>query len=74
MYPLGDLFDRQITVRVGQANVHRWTDEILPLLLDGDPLHVEDFASHIVPLEEAPRAYAMFQKKEDGAIKIVLRP
>jgi threonine dehydrogenase-like Zn-dependent dehydrogenase len=74
MYPLGDLFDRQITVRVGQANVHRWTDEIIPLLLDGDPLHTEDFASHILPLDEAPGAYAMFQKKEDGAIKVVLRP
>jgi threonine dehydrogenase-like Zn-dependent dehydrogenase len=38
------------------------------------PLGVEQFATHHVPLEQAPEAYAMFQKKEDGAIKVVLRP
>jgi S-(hydroxymethyl)glutathione dehydrogenase/alcohol dehydrogenase len=59
---------------MGQANVKRWIDDILPLLSDEDPLGVEDFATHRVPLEDAPRAYEMFQKKEDGAIKVVLTP
>jgi len=72
--PMMDLFDKQIQLRMGQANVKRWVDEILPLLLDGDPLAVDDLATHRLPLEEAPHAYEMFQKKEDGAIKILLQP
>ncbi|QYJ16915.1 putative zinc-binding alcohol dehydrogenase [Rubrobacter xylanophilus DSM 9941] len=74
MFPLGDLFDMQVQIRMGQANVRRWTDEILPLLTDEDPLGVEDLATHRMPLEEAPRAYELFQKKRDGCIKCVLRP
>jgi threonine dehydrogenase-like Zn-dependent dehydrogenase len=74
LWPLGELFDRQIQVRMGQANVKRWAPEILPLLADGDPLGVERFATHRLPLELAPEAYEMFQKKEDGAIKVVLTP
>jgi threonine dehydrogenase-like Zn-dependent dehydrogenase len=72
--PMMDLFDKQIQLRMGQANVKRWVDEILPLLQDGDPLGVDDLATHKLALEEAPHAYEMFQKKEDGAIKILLQP
>jgi threonine dehydrogenase-like Zn-dependent dehydrogenase len=72
--PMLNIFDKQIQLRMGQANVRRWVDDILPLLDDEDPLGVDDFATHQVPLEEAPRAYEMFQKKEDGAIKVVLKP
>jgi threonine dehydrogenase-like Zn-dependent dehydrogenase len=75
MFNLGDLFDRQITIRMGQANVRRWMDELLPLVEgDDDPLGTEDLATHVLPLDTAPRAYEIFQKKEDGAIKVVLRP
>jgi threonine dehydrogenase-like Zn-dependent dehydrogenase len=73
-FPIGDLMDKQIAIRSGQANVRRWTDEILPLLLDGDPLRVDDLTTHILPLDEAPHAYHIFQAKEDGAVKIVLHP
>ena len=72
MFPLGDLFDKQITVRMGQANVRRWVDDILPLLTDEDPLGVDGFATHTWPLERAPEAYEIFQKKEQGALKFVL--
>jgi threonine dehydrogenase-like Zn-dependent dehydrogenase len=72
--PMLNIFDKQIQIRMGQANVKRWVDDILPLLGDDDPLGVDDFATHRVPLAEAPRAYEMFQKKEDGAIKVVLSP
>jgi threonine dehydrogenase-like Zn-dependent dehydrogenase len=58
----------------GQANVRRWVPEIMPRLLDGDPLGVDDFASHHLPLDDAPEAYAKFQKKEDGFVKVVLHP
>jgi threonine dehydrogenase-like Zn-dependent dehydrogenase len=72
--PMQTLFDKQIQLRMGQANVKRWVDEIMPLLQDGDPLGVEGFASHRLPLEEGPRAYELFQKKEQGAVKILLQP
>ncbi|MET8578856.1 MULTISPECIES: zinc-dependent alcohol dehydrogenase [unclassified Streptomyces] len=72
--PMLTLFDKQIQLRMGQANVRRWTDDILPLLTDGDPLGVDDFATHHVPLSEAPEAYDMFQKKRDGAVKVVINP
>jgi threonine dehydrogenase-like Zn-dependent dehydrogenase len=73
-FPLGDLFDKQIQIRMGQANVRRWTDEILPLLTDEDPLGTGDLVTHGLPLDEAPRGYQMFQEKADGAIKVVLQP
>jgi threonine dehydrogenase-like Zn-dependent dehydrogenase len=72
--PMLTLFDKQIQLRMGQANVRRWTDEIIPLLMDGDPLGVDDFASHKLPLAQAPEAYAKFQRKEDGYVKVVLKP
>ncbi|MCW2920518.1 MAG: threonine dehydrogenase-related Zn-dependent dehydrogenase [Thermoleophilia bacterium] len=73
--PMDTLFDKQIQLRMGQANVKRWVDDIMPLLEDdSDPLGVDDFATHHVSLDEAPQAYEMFQKKQDGAIKVVLRP
>ena len=73
--PMMDLFDKQIQLRMGQANVRHWTDDILPLLLDeADPLGTGDMATHHLPLAEGPAAYAMFQKKQDGCIKVVLQP
>ena len=68
------LFDKQIQLRMGQANVKRWVPEIMPMLTDDDPLGVEQFATHRLPLSSAPDAYETFQKKEDGMIKVVLKP
>ncbi|MBO0655778.1 glutathione-dependent formaldehyde dehydrogenase [Streptomyces triculaminicus] len=73
-FPMMTVFDKQIQLRMGQANVRRWTDALLPLLADADPLGVEGFATHILPLEEGPRAYRAFQAKEDGMIKTLLTP
>jgi threonine dehydrogenase-like Zn-dependent dehydrogenase len=73
--PMFELFDKGVQIRMGQAHVKRWVPEILPLLeKDEDVLRLDDFATHRLPLEEAPRAYAMFQAKQDGAIKVVLQP
>jgi threonine dehydrogenase-like Zn-dependent dehydrogenase len=72
--PLMRMFDKQIQLRMGQANVWRWVPEILPLLTEGDPLGVDDFATHRVPLEQAPEAYANFREKKDGAVKVLLKP
>ena len=72
--PMKTLFDKQIQIRMGQANVKHWVDDILPLLTDDDPLGVDDFATHRVPLERAPEAYADFQAKRDGTVKVLLQP
>ena len=72
--PMLQMFDKQIQFRMGQANVHRWVPDILPLLVDDDPLGVDGFATHTLPLSGAPEAYKMFQAKADGAVKIVFEP
>jgi threonine dehydrogenase-like Zn-dependent dehydrogenase len=72
--PLVTMFDKQIQLRMGQANVKKWAPDILPLLTDDDPLGVETFATHRLPLDDARHAYEIFQKKQDGAIKVVLHP
>jgi threonine dehydrogenase-like Zn-dependent dehydrogenase len=72
--PMLTIFDKQIQLRMGQANVKRWVPDILPLLTDGDPLGTDSFATHHLTLDEAPQAYEMFQRKENGAVKILLNP
>lgn len=69
------MFDKQIQLRMGQCNVKRWIDELLPLVEDpADPPGVTDLMTHEVPLQEAPAAYEVFQKKQNGCIKVVLKP
>ncbi|MBB5775616.1 zinc-dependent alcohol dehydrogenase [Nonomuraea jabiensis] len=73
--PMLRMFDKGITMRMGQAHVRRWTSALMPLVTDeSDPLGVMDLATHRMPLEQAPLAYEMFQKKSDGAVKILLQP
>jgi len=72
--PMLQLFDKQVQLRMGQANVWRWVPELLPLVSDGDPFDTEEFASHHLPLAQAPEAYEKFQKKEDGFVKVLLQP
>lgn len=72
--PLLTMFDKQIQLRMGQANVRRWVDDLMPLLTDGDPLGVEGFATHHLPLDEAPTAYADFQAKNNNTVKVLFQP
>lgn len=73
--PMLTLFDKQLQLRMGQANVRRWSDDIMPLLTgDDDPLGVDHFHTHRLPLDEAPSAYEMFQQKADGSVKVLLTP
>ena len=73
--PMMELFDRGLQLRMGQCHVKRWIDEIMPVVLDGaDPLGLESLATHRPALSEAAAAYEMFQKKEDGCVKVVLKP
>lgn len=73
-FPIGDLFDKQITIRWGQANVRRWTADILEVLRDGDPWDAAGLVTNQAPLESAPHLYEAFKRKEDGVVKVVLRP
>ncbi|AHI03540.1 molecular chaperone GroES [Corynebacterium falsenii DSM 44353] len=73
--PMLTMFDKQIQLRMGQCNVRSWTETLLPLVDDpSDPLGVLDLKTHTASLEEAPAMYEKFQKKEDGCIKVVLKP
>jgi threonine dehydrogenase-like Zn-dependent dehydrogenase len=73
--PLFQIFDKQINLRMGQANVKRWIDDLMPLVSgEEDPLGVESFATHRIPLTEAPGAYERFQKKQDNTFKVLLQP
>ena len=72
--PMMELFDKGVQLRMGQAHVKRWVDLIVPLLVDDDPLGTEDLATHRLPLDQGPHGYEIFQKKQDGAIKILLHP
>jgi threonine dehydrogenase-like Zn-dependent dehydrogenase len=73
--PMMEMFDRGVTLRMGQCHVKRWIDDILPLVMDdSDPLGTLDMTTHHLPLDQAPHGYEMFQKKQDGCIKVVLNP
>jgi threonine dehydrogenase-like Zn-dependent dehydrogenase len=73
--PMMEMFDRGVQLRMGQCHVKRWIDDILPLVLDdGDPLGTEDLATHVLPLEDAPHGYEIFQRKEDNCVKVLLTP
>lgn len=74
-FPMMQLFDKQVAIRMGQANVRAWTDDLMPFLEgDDDPLGVDSFATHHLPLTEAPWAYKSFQTKADGMVKVVFKP
>ncbi|MGY0540945.1 alcohol dehydrogenase catalytic domain-containing protein [Nocardioides sp. YJ-D4] len=74
-FPMMQLFDKQVSIRMGQANVRAWTDDLMPFLENGeDPLGVDSFATHHLPLSEAPEAYKSFQEKSDGMVKVVFKP
>ncbi|MGD8169039.1 zinc-dependent alcohol dehydrogenase [Herbiconiux sp. P16] len=73
--PFMSMFDKGITLRMGQCNVHTWIETLLPLVEDpADPLGIDDLVTHHVSLEDAPEMYETFKKKEDGCVKVVLRP
>ncbi|MGH3151173.1 MAG: zinc-binding dehydrogenase, partial [Streptosporangiaceae bacterium] len=73
--PMMEMFDRGVQLRMGQAHVKRWIDDLMPMVTDpDDPLGVVGFATHHLPLDQAPHGYDIFRNKADGCIKVVLRP
>jgi threonine dehydrogenase-like Zn-dependent dehydrogenase len=71
--PLGPLMNKGLTIRTGQTDVNRWTADLLQRIEDGqiDPTFV---ITHTVPLGEGPAMYRTFRDKEDGCVKVVLKP
>ena len=73
--PMMELFDKGLTIRMGQCHVRRWSDELLDIVrTDDDVLGLETFATHHGRLEDAPDLYRIFQEKQDECLKVVLRP
>jgi threonine dehydrogenase-like Zn-dependent dehydrogenase len=73
--PMMEMFDRSVQLRMGQAHARRWIDDLLPIVGDDrDPVGVCEFATHPLPLEDAPRRCETFRDKADGCIKVVLQP
>jgi len=71
-FPLGSLMQRSITIKSGQAHVQRYTRRLLELIENGD-IDPSFVVTHIMNLEDAPKAYDMFKNKQDGCIKVVLK-
>jgi threonine dehydrogenase-like Zn-dependent dehydrogenase len=73
--PMMEIFDRGVQLRMGQAHVRRWIDDLMPMVSsDSDPLGLQGFATHHLPLEQAPHGYEIFRNKTDGCLKVVLQP
>ena len=73
--PMLKMFDKGIRIAMGQAHVKRWIPDLLPLVQnESDPLGVMDLETHALPLDEAAHGYDIFQRKAEGAIKVVLKP
>ncbi|HEX3752055.1 MAG TPA: zinc-dependent alcohol dehydrogenase [Streptosporangiaceae bacterium] len=73
--PMMEMFDRGIQLRMGQAHVKRWIDELMPMVSDeSDPLGLRGLATHRLPLADAPRGYEIFRDKAEGCLKVVLQP
>lgn len=72
-FPMGQIFDKGITLRMGQAPVHHYIDELLELVKTKKVV-LDDIITHTLPLEQAPHAYEMFCEKKDNCLKVVLKP
>ncbi len=72
-FPLGQIFDKGLTMRTGQSFVHKYVDELMGLIKD-DKIRADDIITHRMPLDKAAEAYDIFLEKKDNCLKIVLRP
>lgn len=72
-FPMGPAMNKGLTFRMGQTHVNRWTGDLLRRIEEGqiDPSFV---ITHSVSLEEGPQMYKTFRNKQDGCIKVVLKP
>jgi len=71
--PLGQMLDKGVRIQFGQAPVHNFIDELLVFIVEGK-VRANDIISHRLSIDEAPRAYKIFNEKEDSCVKVVLNP
>lgn len=72
-FPLGDIFNRNVVVKTGQAPVIPYIPHLYEMVASGK-VDISDIITHIMPLEEAERGYELFDTKMDGCIKVILKP
>lgn len=72
-FPLGQAFDKGVRLAMGQATVHKYIDDLIRLVVDGQ-VRLDDVMSHRLPLSEAPKGYEIFNEKKDNCVKVVLKP
>ena len=72
-FPLGQIFDKGISLYFGQAPVQKYIDELIQLV-SNRKIRLDDIISHRMSIDEAPYAYQIFKKKEDNCVKVVLQP
>lgn len=72
-FPLGDIFQRNVNIRSGQAPVIHYMPHLYNLIVEGkvDP---SDIITHVLPLDQAKHGYEVFDTKQEGCIKVVLKP
>ena len=71
--PFGAAVNKCLTIKTGQTHVHRYGKALLEKI-EGGQIDPSFIITHRLPLEEAPAAYKTFRDKEDGCIKVVLKP
>ena len=71
--PMGALITRALTIKTGQTHVQRYLQPLLEHVRRGD-FDPERLITHRLPLDDAPQAYKMFRDKQDGCVKVVLKP
>ena len=72
-FPIGSIMKRALTIKTGQAHVHRYMRPLLQMIENGD-IDPSFVVTHVMSLDDAPKAYDMFKNKQDGCIKVVLKP
>jgi alcohol dehydrogenase len=72
-FPWGQMFDKGVTLRMGQTPVQKYIDELMALVQSGK-VRLDDIISHRIPLVEAAQGYDLFNGKKDRCVKVVLRP
>ncbi|MBC7658079.1 MAG: glutathione-dependent formaldehyde dehydrogenase [Chitinophagaceae bacterium] len=72
-FNLAQFFDKNITIKMGQAWVQNFNDELLSFIRSGK-IQADDIISHRIPMRDAPKAYDIFNKKEDNCVKVVMTP
>lgn len=73
MFPLGNFFAKGVTLKMGQCPAHSYVGPILDLIKKGQ-FDATDIITHRLSLRDGPKGYSLFDHKEDGCIKVVLKP